>query len=117
MQIQLQNNPRPMRQPPGAEAATFLRRLPLPKDTLHDTSTPHLMKTIVITGASDGIGAEVARQLATTHGTQVALVLAARNEALLDRVAGYCAAHGAQTLVVKTDVSQQAQCRRLIAAT
>ena len=75
------------------------------------------MKTIVITGTSDGIGAEMTRQLAQTHGTQVALVLAARNEALLQQVAGQCAAHGAQTLVVKTDVSQQAQCRQLIAAT
>ena len=35
------------------------------------------MKTIVITGASDGIGAEMARQLAQSHGVGVALVLAA----------------------------------------
>ncbi|MDR3454308.1 MAG: SDR family oxidoreductase [Rhodoferax sp.] len=75
------------------------------------------MKTIIITGASDGIGAEMARQLAQTHGAQVALVLAARNEALLKQVAEQCAAHGAQTLVVPTDVSQQAQCRQLIGAT
>lgn len=75
------------------------------------------MKTIVITGASDGIGAEMARQLAATHGAGVALVLAARNEVLLGEVAGQCAAHGAQTLVVKTDVSIEAQCRHLIDAT
>ncbi len=74
------------------------------------------METIVITGASDGIGAEIARQLAASRGIAVALVLAARNEALLQQVAGQCAAHGAQTLTVQTDVSQQAQCRRLIAA-
>jgi short-subunit dehydrogenase len=67
------------------------------------------MKTIIITGASDGIGAEMARQLAKTHGAGVALVLAARNESLLHEVAGQCAAHGAQTLVVKTDVSMSSR--------
>lgn len=35
------------------------------------------MKTIVITGASDGIGAEMARQLAQRHGAAAGLVLAA----------------------------------------
>ncbi|MEO7127900.1 MAG: SDR family NAD(P)-dependent oxidoreductase, partial [Rhodoferax sp.] len=75
------------------------------------------MKTIIITGASDGIGAEMARQLAASHGSAIALVLAARNEALLKQVAGQCAAHGAQALTVQTDVSQQVQCQRLIAAT
>jgi short-subunit dehydrogenase len=73
------------------------------------------MKTIVITGASDGIGAEIARQLATGGGATVALVLAARNVALLEQVAAQCRAAGAQTLVVKTDVSVQADCRALIA--
>ena len=74
------------------------------------------MKTIVITGASDGIGAEMARQLAQLHGADVGLVLAARNETLLNEVAGQCAALGAQTLVVKTDVSVEAQCRLLVSA-
>jgi len=75
------------------------------------------MKVIVITGSSDGIGAEIARQLAKTQGAQAALVLAARNEERLQQVAAECAAHGAQTLVVKTDVSVEAQCRYLIGAT
>ena len=48
------------------------------------------MKTIVITGASDGIGAEMARQLAQRHGAAVALVLAARNEEALHAVAAQC---------------------------
>ena len=74
------------------------------------------MKIILITGASDGIGAEMARQLAQTRGAGVALVLAARNEAGLWEVAGQCAALGAQSLVLNTDVAEQAQCRRLIAA-
>ena len=73
------------------------------------------MKIIVITGASDGIGAEMARQLAQTHHADVGLVLAARSDALLAQVAGQCAAHGAQTLVVRTDVSVEADCRQLIA--
>ena len=75
------------------------------------------MKIIVITGASDGIGAEMARQLAASHGTQVALVLAARDETRLTRVASQCAAFGAQTLVLPTDVSVEPACRALIAGT
>ncbi|NMM10568.1 MAG: SDR family oxidoreductase [Polaromonas sp.] len=75
------------------------------------------MKIIVITGASDGIGAEMARQLAQTHRAAVALVLAARDEVRLSAVAAHCEAHGAQTLVVKTDVSIEAQCRQLITLT
>ena len=74
------------------------------------------MKTIVITGASDGIGAEIARQLAQRHGAQAALVLAARNPDALNAVAAQCQASGAATLVVPTDVAEQAQCRALIAA-
>ena len=73
------------------------------------------MKIIVITGASDGIGAEMARQLAERHGAQVGLVLAARDKARLEQVAGQCAAFGAQTLVVPTDVSLEPACRELIA--
>jgi short-subunit dehydrogenase len=74
------------------------------------------MNTIIITGASDGIGAEIARQLARKQGAGVALVLAARNADALEQVAAQCAAFGAQTLVVATDVSVQAQCVALIAA-
>jgi short-subunit dehydrogenase len=74
------------------------------------------MKTIVITGASDGIGAELARQLARHGGAQTALVLAARNRAALETVAAECRAMGTQTLVVPTDVGVQAQCRALIDA-
>ncbi|MYN41524.1 SDR family oxidoreductase [Duganella sp. FT109W] len=75
------------------------------------------METIIITGASDGIGAEIARQLARKQGAGVALVLAARNAAALEQVAAQCAKSGAQTLVVPTDVSAQAQCVALIGAT
>jgi short-subunit dehydrogenase len=66
---------------------------------------------IVITGASDGIGAELARQLAPFKPK---LVLAARRREALDVVAKECEAKGAQTLIVPTDVSDESQCRALI---
>jgi short-subunit dehydrogenase len=72
------------------------------------------MKTIVITGASDGIGAELARQLAQRHGAGAALVLAARNEDLLQQVAAQCRLLGSPVLVAPTDVGEQAQCRALV---
>jgi short-subunit dehydrogenase len=72
------------------------------------------MKVYVITGASDGIGAEIARQLARKHGADCALVLAARNQTKLDEVAQQCRAQGAKAEVVMTDVAQEAQCRALI---
>ena len=78
--------------------------------------TAAALRVIVITGSSDGIGAEMARQLAASEGAGVALVLAARNREALDAVAGACSALGAQTLVVPTDVSDQQQCRDLVAA-
>lgn len=74
------------------------------------------MQVIVLTGASDGIGAEMARQLAQRHGSQGALVLAARNVERLQAVAAQCRARGAQALVHPTDVSVQAECRALIQA-
>ena len=74
------------------------------------------MRVVIITGASDGIGAEIARQLAAKEGAGVALVLAARNTAMLDAVAAECAAHGAQTLVQATDVAVQDDCKRMVAA-
>ena len=71
-------------------------------------------KVIVITGSSDGIGAEMARQLARTHGSSLALVLAARNQQALDAVAAECRAIGADCLVVKTDVGIESECRQLM---
>ncbi len=71
-------------------------------------------KVIVITGTSDGIGAELARQLAP-HKPR--LVLAARRRDALDAVAKACEAKGAQVLVVPTDVSIESECRALIDAT
>jgi short-subunit dehydrogenase len=72
------------------------------------------MKVFVITGASDGIGAEMARQFARKHGAGAALVLAARNQQKLEDVAQQCRAAGAKAEVAMTDVAQEAQCRALI---
>ncbi len=72
------------------------------------------MKIIVITGASDGIGAEIARQLASAHKSKVGLVLAARKLDALQAVAAQCEALGAQTLCVRTDVGVREDCVSLI---
>jgi short-subunit dehydrogenase len=69
-------------------------------------------KVIVITGASDGIGAELARQLSSEKPR---LVLAARRLDALHAVAKQCEKLGAATRVIATDVSIEADCRALIA--
>jgi short-subunit dehydrogenase len=68
-------------------------------------------KTIVITGASDGIGAQLARELAAERPR---LVLAARRPDALERVAGDCRLRGADATAVVTDVAVESDCRRLI---
>lgn len=72
------------------------------------------MPRMVITGASEGIGAEMARQLAATHQGQLHLVLAARTDSALQAVATQCTAHGAHVTTIPTDVSDEAQCHQLI---
>jgi short-subunit dehydrogenase len=69
-------------------------------------------KTVLLTGASDGIGAEIARQLAPEKPR---LVLAARSEERLNEVAYRCRKAGADVLVVPTDVADRQRCERLVA--
>jgi short-subunit dehydrogenase len=69
---------------------------------------------VVITGASKGIGAELARQLAARGAT---LALAARELPALEQVAAECRARGARATCVRTDVGVEADCRRLMAET
>ena len=72
------------------------------------------MNVTLITGGSDGIGAEMARQLAARHRGDLSLVLAGRSQDKLDAVAAHCRAHGTEVLAVAMDVGDQAQCRSLI---
>lgn len=72
---------------------------------------------VIITGASDGIGAELARQLAREKGADMKLALAARSEDKLEEVARQCRALGAEVLACPTDVGDETQCQRLIART
>ncbi|CAG0946435.1 3-dehydrosphinganine reductase [Gammaproteobacteria bacterium] len=74
------------------------------------------MNVIVITGASDGIGAEMARRWAARGKQDVALVLAARSVDKLEAVAQACRAHGTQVLVQRCDVGVQSDCSALIEA-
>ncbi len=74
------------------------------------------MNVIVITGASDGIGAEMARQWAARGKQDVALVLAARSVDKLEAVAQACRAHGTRVLVQRCDVGVQSDCSALIDA-
>ena len=60
-------------------------------------------KTILITGASGGIGAAMARQLADPS---VTLLLTARSEEALRTVAADAEAHGTQTAVFPRDLSR-----------
>src|SRR5689334_19007560 len=68
-------------------------------------------KVVVITGASKGIGAELARQLAA-RGAR--LVLAARELAELEKVAEQCRAAGAQAGAARTDVTVERDCQAVM---
>ncbi|MSP13727.1 MAG: SDR family oxidoreductase [Chloroflexi bacterium] len=76
----------------------------MPDTTFHNNVT-------IITGASSGIGREMAFQLAL-QGARLAL--AARDAAKLAEVAAQCRRLGGPALVVPTDVAQEADCRNLI---
>ncbi|MBX3622447.1 MAG: SDR family oxidoreductase [Rhizobacter sp.] len=75
------------------------------------------MNVIVITGASEGIGAEMARQWAQRARSGLALVLASRNVQKLEAVAEQCRSHGSQVLVQRCDVGVHADCVALVDAT
>ncbi|MCB1164335.1 MAG: SDR family NAD(P)-dependent oxidoreductase [Candidatus Krumholzibacteriia bacterium] len=68
-------------------------------------------KVVVITGASGGIGAALAEQLAAQGA---ALTLVARRQDALAAVAARC---GARALAVAADVSERAQVKRVVAET
>jgi uncharacterized protein len=70
-------------------------------------------KTVVITGASSGIGRATALEMAR-RGAHV--VLAGRRLELLQNVAAECIKRGVTAKEVVTDVTSPEQCRELIAA-
>lgn len=74
------------------------------KDHYHD-------KVIIITGASSGIGKELAYQL-SAQGAR--LVLAARNVQRLADIADQCITLGGDIIAVPTDVTDKKQCEHLI---
>jgi short-subunit dehydrogenase len=68
-------------------------------------------KTVVVTGASSGIGRATALELARRGARPV---LAARRREQLEKVAAECAAAGAAAQIVPMDVTRRDDCIRLI---
>ena len=68
-------------------------------------------KTVIITGASAGIGKALALQLADEGAW---LSLAARNAQSLDSLAEECEQRGSKAIAIPTDVAEESQCRALI---
>ena len=75
-------------------------------------SLPLAEQVILITGASTGIGAALARRLAAEY-LSIRLVLAARNQEKLESVATDCLKVGADVLIVPTDMAQVEQVKAL----
>jgi short-subunit dehydrogenase len=73
-----------------------------------------LENVVVITGASTGIGRELALQLADQGAW---LALAARNAEKLEDVAAECHYRGGKALIIPTDVTERHQCAKLIKQT
>jgi NAD(P)-dependent dehydrogenase (short-subunit alcohol dehydrogenase family) len=68
-------------------------------------------KVVLVTGASSGIGAELARQFAAAGAKTV---LAARDIAKLEDVAAQCRKNGGDAFVVSLDVTDESSCRAAI---
>lgn len=71
-------------------------------------------KVVIVSGVGPGLGQELA-YCAGREGARV--VLAARTESFLEEVRAKLEAAGTEALALPTDVTAQAQCRRLVQAT
>jgi short-subunit dehydrogenase len=78
------------------------------------SENPFRENVTIVTGASSGIGRELAYQLADQGAW---LSLAARDFDRLEAVAETCRARGGRAISVQTDVSDAEQCQRLIERT
>jgi NAD(P)-dependent dehydrogenase (short-subunit alcohol dehydrogenase family) len=83
-------------------------------DPRRDPPRPLAGRVALVTGASRGIGAAIARALAAAGAKTV---LAARSEAALQALADELAGSGGAALAVRTDVSDPASVRRLVERT
>src|SRR2546421_686563 len=68
-------------------------------------------KVAIVTGASKGIGASIAKELAAEGAAVVVNYVASKEDA--DRVVGEIAAAGGKAVAVQGDVSKQAEIERL----
>ncbi len=71
-------------------------------------------KSVIVTGASSGIGKQLALQLADDGAW---LALAARNAERLKTLAEECQRRGGKAVAIPTDVADESQCRVLIQRT
>ena len=71
-------------------------------------------KVVIVTGASYGIGESIAREFAK-NGSKV--VLAARSEIRLSDIVKELKAENHEAIFVKTDVTIESDCKRLIEKT
>lgn len=78
------------------------------------STQPFFENVVIVTGASSGIGRELALQLASQGAW---LALAARDEIALQKVAVECEQRGGKALVVPTDVADEKQCEALVQKT
>jgi short-subunit dehydrogenase len=83
------------------QSALLSKKAPMPAST----PSPSMPLTVVLTGASSGIGRATAQALAARGAN---LALAARDPGTLRLVADECRAQGARVLIVPTDVSEAA---------